>query len=585
MDAEEEGYHTQSEAGVSPGQRYFYRLDGGPERADPCSLWQPDGVHGPSAVVLPSQFEWSNRDWQGVRRENLVFYELHVGTFSPGGTFDGVIPRLRELRDLGITAIELMPVGQFPGGRNWGYDGVLPYAAQNTYGGPHGLNRLVDACHAAGLAVFLDVIYNHFGPEGSFVAEFGGYFNHRYTTPWGSPVNYDGRDCGPVRDFVLDNARMWLEEFHFDGLRLDAVQAIFDLGARHILGAIHEVALDVGSRRGWPAIIVAESDLNDPRVLYPRECCGHALDAQWADDFHHSVRAFLAGTRGGYFADFGEAHLLVKCLESPFVYAWTYSPFRGRRHGTLPAGLSGDRFVVFIQNHDQVGNSARGGRLSSLLGSPSKQRLAASLLLLSPYLPLLFMGEEYGEDAPFPFFCSFEDTKLAEAVHDGRQNESDAMGWTVEVPEPQAEATFTAAQLSWAWPEGSSRAGLRRLYRDLISARRVWPPLRDFERRSARLLPDAETGPILELVRGDQTAEGSIRMFYNLGDRPQALPDAVAVDSKILFSSEAPAYGGGRGRDASGDALDLDPFECIVFGSRSLASFPIKSHPCSETVT
>ncbi len=288
MQPEPGGYHRHEEADVPEGRRYAYRLDGGPERPDPCSLLQPEGVHGPSAVVRPGRFAWNDRDWRGVRREDLVFYELHVGTFSPEGTFDGAISRLRDLRELGVTAVEIMPVAQFPGTRNWGYDGVLPYAAQDSYGGPDGLHRLVDACHAEGLAAFLDVVYNHLGPEGSYIREFGPYFNDHYKTPWGSAVNYDDRGWTRCATTCWTTSRMWLEEFHLDGLRLDAVHAIYDLGARHILQAIEEVAEDVAARRGWPATIVAESDLNDPRLLEPRDRGGHALGAQWADDFHHA---------------------------------------------------------------------------------------------------------------------------------------------------------------------------------------------------------------------------------------------------------------------------------------------------------
>jgi maltooligosyltrehalose trehalohydrolase len=569
MEREEGAYHTRSEPDVAGGTRYFYRLDGGPDRADPCSLWQPDGVEGPSAVVFPADFAWTDQTWRGIRRDGLVFYELHVGTFTPEGTFEGIIPRLAELRDLGITAIEIMPVGQFPGDRNWGYDGVLIYAAQNTYGGPHGLQRLVDACHAAGLAIVLDVVYNHLGPEGSYVAEFGRYFHDRYKTPWGSAVNYDGYDCGPVRDFVQDNARMWLDEFHFDGLRLDAVHAIYDLGTRHILRAIHEVAEDVGARRGWPAIMVAESDLNDPRLLYPRERGGYELDAQWSDDFHHAVHAFLAGERGGYYADFGTAAQLAKAFERPFIYSWDYSQFRGRKHGAACEGLSGDRFVVFIQNHDQVGNRARGDRLGSLLGEPPKARLAASLMLLSPYLPLIFMGEEYGEEAPFPFFCSFCDTKLMQAVFEGRSKEFEAFAWQGNVPDPGAPETFVSAKLSWSWPEGAPGAGLRRLYRGLLAARREWPALRDFQCRTARLMADAKSGPLLLLCRGEAAA-GSIRACCNLGPRPQPLPEEVSVGAAMLFSSEAIEYGGSRENAKPFDMLH--PFECVIFGPGSWRS-------------
>ncbi len=434
MQRESLGIHSHAETKIAQGQRYAYRLDGGRERPDPCSLWQPAGVHGPSAVVDPSRFRWTDENWKGVRQEELVFYELHVGTFSPEGTFDAVISRLPDLCELGITAVEIMPVGQFPGSRNWGYDGVLPYAAQDSYGGPYGLQRLVDACHAARLAIFLDVVYNHFGPEGNFLSEFGDYSNDRYSTPWGAAVNFDGRGCDAVRDFVLDNVRMWLEEFHFDGLRLDAVHAIFDFGARHILRAVQEVADDSGSFRGWPAFVVAESDLNDPHVLYPGDQGGHGLSAQWSDDFHHAIHAFLTGERRGYYVDFGAAHQLARSLESPFVYAWDYSAFRCRKHGTAPARLSGERFVVCIQNHDQVGNRARGDRLGSVLNSPAKTRLAACLLLLSPYLPLVFMGEEYGEDAPFPFFCSFSDVELVRAVREGARENSTTAAWKPRCP-------------------------------------------------------------------------------------------------------------------------------------------------------
>jgi maltooligosyltrehalose trehalohydrolase len=553
-------WHTQPE--VPPGQRYAYQLDGGPERPDPCSLWQPEGVHGPSAVVRPDRFRWTDHGWSGVARGELVFYELHVGTFTPEGTFEAVMPRLGELRDLGVTAVELMPVAQFPGTRNWGYDGVGLYAAQNSYGGPEGLASLVNACHVAGLAVFLDVVYNHLGPEGNYLSEFGPYFTDRYKTPWGSAVNYDGPGSDPVRDFVLDNVRMWLEEFHFDGLRLDAVHAIVDLGARHILRAIKDIADEVTRRTGRQRRVIAESDLNDPRLLQPPERGGYGLDAQWSDDFHHAVHAFLTGERDGYYADFGTARQLAAVLESPFLYAGNYSPFRGRKHGAPPEGLSGDCFVVCLQNHDQVGNRAIGDRLSLLLPSAAEQRLAASLLLLAPHLPLIFMGEEYGEENPFPFFCSFGDAALVEAVRQGRQKEFAAFAWKAAIPDPHGEDTFLAARLSWSWPEGSPRAGLRRLYRDLLAARREWPALRDFERRRARLLSDADSGPLLELTRGE--GRESIRAVFNLADQAVPAPLEGNGAQQILFSSEAARYGGGRRElHAFGE---LAPFECAVFG-------------------
>ena len=571
MQREEDGYHGHVEAGVSPGRRYAYRLGDGPDRPDPCSLWQPEGVHGPSAVVLPDRFSWHDHDWKGVRREDLAFYELHVGTFTTEGTFEAIIPRLHDLRDLGVTAIEIMPVGQFPGDRNWGYDGVLPYAAQDSYGGPMGLHRLVDACHAAGLAIYLDVVYNHFGPEGCYLGEFGRYFNDRYRTPWGAAVNYDGHGCDAVRDYALDNVRMWLEEFHLDGLRVDAVHAIFDLSARHILRAIAEVAAESGERRGWPALIIGESDLNDPRVLYPHDRGGYGLDAQWSDDFHHAVHAYLTGERLGYYMDFGEVGHVARAFERPFLYAWDYSPHRRRKHGAPADGLSGDRFVVCLQNHDQVGNRASGDRLCTLLDPPVR-RLSAGLLLLAPHLPLLFMGEEYGEENPFPFFCSFGDAQLVQSVREGRKKEFEAFAEDGEVPDPQDEGTFASAKLDWSWPEGSQRAGLRRLYRDLLRSRREWPALRDFDRRSARLLPDEKAGPVLELVRGDEASGGAVRAYFNLGDRPAPLPCGVPDGMAALCRSEAPAYGGDRRDDSP--ALELGPFEFVVFGPPHWRAFP-----------
>jgi maltooligosyltrehalose trehalohydrolase len=562
MEPDAQGFFTTTRAGIPDGQRYAYSLDGGEERQDPCSLWQPHGVPGPSAVVRPDAFRWTDRRWAGVRREDLVIYELHVGTFTPEGTFEAMIPRLGALRELGVTALEVMPVGQFPGTRNWGYDGVLPYATQHSYGGPHGFQKLVDAAHAAGLAVILDVVYNHLGPEANYVHEFGPYFTDKYKTPWGRAVNYDDKGSDAVRDWVLDNVRMWLDEFHLDGLRLDAVHAIYDLGARHILRATKEVADEVAAQRGRAIHIIGESDLNDPRMVMPPERGGHGLDAQWSDDFHHAVHAFLTGERRGYYSDFGAAEQVAKVLRSPFVYAWDHSPHRGRKHGApVPEGVSGDRFVVCIQNHDQVGNRAVGDRLSTLLGGPARQRLAACLMLLSPHVPLLFMGEEYGETRPFPFFCSFCGDQLIRAVREGRKREfADFVSDADEVPDPDAPDTFAAAKLSWSWPEGTVHAGIRRLYGDLLAARRQWPAMRDFDRRTARLVADDRGAGVVELVRADL-----LRAHFNLSDRAAEIPGRRAADDEaVLFSSESTRYGGDRHEVR--EVRQLRPFECVVFG-------------------
>ncbi len=549
MNSGPHGYFSATIPDVPDGQRYLYRLPGGAERPDPASRSQPDGPHGPSAVVRTSRFRWTDHGWKGLRREDLVIYELHVGTFTPDGTFDAVVPRLGELKELGVTAVEVMPVAQFPGTRNWGYDGVCPFAVQNSYGGPAGLQRLADAAHAAGLGVILDVVYNHLGPDGNYLREFGPYFADRYRTPWGDALNYDGPDSDPVRDYVVQNARAWLADFHLDGLRLDAVHAIYDLGPVHVLKELQDAADAVAARRGWPAHVVAESDLNDPKLLLPPDRGGYGLNAQWADDFHHAVHAFLTGERHGYYAEYGAAEDLAGVLAEPFLRPGVYSSYRRRRHGARPAGLTGDRFVVCVQNHDQIGNRARGDRLAALVG-PNGQRLAACLLLLSPHLPLIFMGEEYGETNPFPFFCSFESAELAEAVRKGRREEFAAFGWRDDVPDPQAEETFRSAVLSWRWDD-PHRGGMRKLYASLLAARRAWPALRDFRDRSVRLTAD---GGVLELVRGGRSASPgrTLTAYFNLTAGPAPLPSPADGEAVLFRSGD-----GGR---------HLGPFECVAVG-------------------
>jgi maltooligosyltrehalose trehalohydrolase len=557
------GFFVHAEGGVAEGQRYAYRLENGQERPDPASLWQPDGVHAPSAVLFPERFAWSDQGWGGVARADLMLYELHVGTFTPEGTFDAVIPRLPVLRDLGVTAVELMPVAQFPGTRNWGYDGVHPYAPQNSYGGPHGLQRLVNACDAAGLAVFLDVVYNHLGPEGNYLHEFGPYFTDRHRTPWGPAFNYDGPDSAAVRAFVLDNVRLWIEAYHFDGLRLDATHAMHDTGHVHILRAIKETADAAAARLGRRCCVIAESLQNDVRILRPPEEGGYGLDAEWSDDFHHAVHAHLTGERQERYADFGRVADFPKLLERTFLLDGGYSAYRRRPFGGPAGDLPGDRFVVSVQDHDHVGNRARGDRLDTLISRPAR-RLAASLMLLAPHLPLLFMGEEYGEENPFLFFCSFLNPRLVERVRQGRRRDYAGL-MQGEVPDPQAESSFAASRLSWSWPEGSPRAGLRRLHADLLAARRTWPALRDFVRRAARLLPDASAGPILELARGGGQGPGeTVQVLCNLDGSAQPLPQEVVRQPRLLFTSEAERYGGAR-RDGT-PIETLHPHECVVFG-------------------
>jgi maltooligosyltrehalose trehalohydrolase len=471
---EPEGWFELTLPELGPGARYTYLLDDQRERPDPAARSLPEGVHGPSETVDTSAFAWSDAGWRGVRLPDLVLYELHVGTFTAAGTFDAAIPRLPALRDLGVTAIELMPVASFPGARNWGYDGVGLYAPQRTYGGPAGLQRLIDACHRVGLAVVLDVVYNHFGPEGNYLAEFGPYYTDRYRTPWGQALNYDGPDAAPVRQFVIDNALYWVREYHVDGLRLDAVHGIFDRSPVHILRELNDAVQGEADRLGRRVHLIAESDLNDRRIVAAVSEGGFGLAAQWSDDFHHALHTLLTGERQGYYADFGSLEQLAQAYEASFVYAGQHSAFRGRPHGTPVQDLPPTQFVVCAQNHDQTGNRARGERLTALVDFEAL-KLAAAAVLLAPYIPLLFMGEEYGEPAPFLFFTDFEDAALREAVRRGRRQEFQAFGWTGEVPDPQAPETFQRSKLEWERQFQPPHARLRALYGALLALRRACP--------------------------------------------------------------------------------------------------------------
>lgn len=462
---------------VAPDARYLYVLDGRDALADPASRYQPLGVAGPSQVVDPGRFAWTDQDWKGLEMADLILYELHVGTFTEKGTYEGVCERLDNLVKLGVTGIELMPVAQFPGARNWGYDGVFPYAPQNTYGGPDGLKGLVNEAHARGVAVFLDVVYNHLGPQGNVLGRYGPYFTDRYKTPWGAAINFDGPDSDEVRRYFIDNALYWMSEYHIDGLRLDAVHAICDFSAYAILAEIKDAARELESRLNRRLLIVAESDLNDPRLVWDPVSGGYGLDGQWSDDFHHAVHVALTNEQQGYYADFDGLGSIQKALQQRFVLDGTYSKFRRRRHGAKAAGLPADRFVTFVQNHDQVGNRAAGDRLSTLV-SLDRQKIAAFFSLMTPYVPLLFMGEEYGETNPFLYFVNHDDPELVEAVRKGRRSEFAAFGWADDVPDPQAEDTFLRSRLDPSLANAAPHDGLSRLYRDLIRIRRTEALLR-----------------------------------------------------------------------------------------------------------
>lgn len=482
---------------IAPGARYRFQLAGvDVELPDPASRHQPDGVTGPSAAFEPV-FGWTDVGFRPPPLESMVIYELHVGTFTRAGTFEAAIDRLDRLVDLGVNAVELMPVAQFPGGRNWGYDGVFPWAVQSTYGGPLGLMRLVDACHARGMAVLIDAVYNHLGPEGNVLASFGPYFSDRHRTWWGSALNFDGPDSDEVRRFFLESALYFARDLHADGFRLDAIHAIVDTSARPFLAELTSALHELGDQLGRPITVIAESDLNDARVVAPWRLGGLGMDAQWADEFHHAVHSLLTGETGGYYADYGSLRHLARAMSGGWIYSGDYSQVRRRRHGNSSAGAPGRSFIVFTQNHDQIGNRARGDRLSETL-TPGEERLAAALLCCAPFVPLLFMGQEVGERAPFQFFVSHEAEELREAVRKGRIAEFGAFGWKPsEVPDPNEEATFTRSRVG---AEPGDGAGMFALYRELLRLRRELPALRRLDRDRVEVGCD-ERDEILTLLR------------------------------------------------------------------------------------
>jgi maltooligosyltrehalose trehalohydrolase len=529
------GYYQAVVEGVEPGALYRYRLDGTRERPDPASVCQPQDVHGPSQVIDPS-FDWDDGFWCGIPLREYILYELHVGTFTPEGTFAATIPHLPVLKALGVTAIELMPIAQFPGSRNWGYDGVFPFAVQHSYGGPNGLKRLVQACHRHGLAVVLDVVYNHLGPEGNYLWDYGPYFTERYKTPWGAALNFDGPDSDEVRRFFVDNALFWVTEFHIDALRLDAAHAIVDQSARPFLEelslALHARAEELNRR----IYAIAESALNDTRIIRPHELGGYALDAQWNDDFHHALRVLLTCDRGGYYEDFGQLQQLAKAFREGYVYSGEYSTYRRRRHGNPSRNLPAQQFVVFAQNHDQVGNRMLGERLSQLV-SLEALKLAASAVILSPFIPLLFMGEEYGETAPFQFFISHLDPQLVNAVRRGRREEFAAFGWQGEPPDPQETETFLRAKLNHQLRHGGHYHALFEFYQELICLRKGLPALALLSKDNMEVSASGKD-KVLCLRRWSEEQHTLIILHFGRTQASVALPVPAGCWQKRLDSAE-----------------------------------------------
>jgi maltooligosyltrehalose trehalohydrolase len=530
------GYWKTTVNDFPPDILYYYRLDEEKERPDPASHFQPQGVHRHSQVIDHTSFQWEDEKWRGIELSKMIIYELHVGAFTPEGTFEAIIPRLSEIKAVGINAIELMPVAQCPGERNWGYDGVYPFAVQNNFGGPDGLKKLVNACHQLGIAVILDVVYNHLGPEGNYLWDYGPYFTDKYKTPWGNALNFDDAHSDPVRNFFIENALHWFENYHIDALRLDAVHAIFDRSAKPFLQELAETVEEFSNRQRRKFYLTAESNLNDAKIIKPRELGGYGIDAQWCDDFHHSLRTLITGEREGYYVDFGKTEHFVKAFQEGFVYSGQYSQYRKRRHGNSSKDRPARQFVVFSQNHDQIGNRMLGERLSTLV-SFEALKLAAGAVLLSPYIPLLFMGEEYGEEAQFLYFVHHSDEGLIDAVRKGRREEFKSFAWKEEPPDPQSVETFLRSKINWEKRNDGNQKVLLDFYRHLINLRREIPALADLDKEKLKA-HGLEENKIVFVQR--RKGQNHVLLIFNFSNSEVKVAASIDEGSwkKILESSD-----------------------------------------------
>lgn len=564
------GYYRSLVADVEPHAQYVFRLNQTTERADPASRYQPQGVFGPSQVVNPSGFVWQDHQWRGLQWKDYVLYEAHVGTYSPSGTFNELCESIDDLKSLGVTAIELMPIAQFPGARNWGYDGVFPFAVHNSYGGPEGLQRFVNACHCAGLGIVIDVVYNHLGPEGNFLGDFGPYFTDRYKTPWGQAINFDGPQSDEVVRFFIENALYWLESFHVDALRLDAIHGIFDHNARPFLSLLSTAVAEFTQRSHRQVYLIAESDLNDPTFVKERKAGGYGLHAQWNDDFHHSLHALQTGEQTGYYRDFGSISDLKLALQQGYVYTGQHSAFRQRRHGAPSTGIRASQFVVFSQNHDQVGNRGLGERSSSLI-SFEAQKLSAAVVLLSPNIPLLFMGEEYGEVAPFLYFTDHSDPGLGRAVREGRQAEFSSFHANGTVPDPQTPSTFLKSKLNHSLREQGQHKVLRSLYQELLQLRKTHSSFVDLE---AAVIDVSASHECLTMNRS--YGNSHLLMIFNFGDGVATYDAPTSSEGwhKLLDSAESKWMGPGSEipqdiSTASASRLRIEPKSFCILESCS----------------
>ena len=570
MQKDEDGYWQTSVKDLPAGSKYFFRIDD-KDLPDPASQYQPDGVHGPSAIVDHS-FNWTDQHWKGLPFETYIIYELHVGTFTEEGSFEAIIPRLPELKNWGINAIELMPVAQFPGSRNWGYDGVFPFAVQNSYGGPEGLKKLVDACHQAGMAVILDVVYNHLGPEGNYLNSFAPYFSDRYHTLWGDAINFDWEWSDGVREYFASNTLYCLKRFHIDAIRYDAIHAIFDFSPVHFWEILHNKVKGLEESTGRRFYLIAESDLNDPRALDHPQKRGFGFDAQWLDDFHHSLYKVLHSDDCDRYNDFGTVHQLAKAIKDGFVHCgneWAAS--RKRCYGASSAGIPGNRFVAFFSNHDQVGNRPDGARPSSYMDF-ERLKLAAAALMLSPYIPMLFMGEEYAATTPFYYFVSHSDPNLVEAVRKGRKEEFKNSGFNTEPPDAQSENSFRNSVLNWDERKNSSQNIMLLWHEALIMMRNEQAPLRNFEKK------DIEANVIHEealvLIRRSRDSEETLTCFFNFSGKEIAVQfPGPSSGTKLMDSTDSKWNLNKKDRSSypvklkGGQGIMLSPLSVVVYAS------------------
>jgi maltooligosyltrehalose trehalohydrolase len=520
------GYWTSITREIVPGTKYKISVDGNDPLPDPASLSQPEDVHGPSAATDLNKFKWTDASWKNIPQQDYIIYELHTGTFTRDHNFDGIISKLDHLTDLGINAIEIMPVAQFPGSRNWGYDGVFPFAVQHSYGGAESLQRLVNACHEKGIAVILDVIYNHIGPEGNYLPQFGPYFTDKYHTPWGKALNFDDAWCDGVREYFIENVLMWFRDFHVDALRMDAVHAIKDLSPVHIIKEISEHVDALEQQTGNEYYLIVEMDLNDPVYINPKNKCGFGVDAQWIDEFHHALRVAAGQKPEGYYSDFNGIIHLAKSYNDAYVYDGQYSTHRKKKFGQKTSN-PGEQFVVFSQNHDQTGNRMLGERTSTLV-SLDMCKLMAAAVIIAPYIPMLFMGEEWAEPHPFLFFISHTDKELAAMVNKGRKEEFSYFNWLGEPPDPRLEETFLNSMLQWDLLKKEPHKSMHEYYRRLIAFRKANAALNNTNRNATKAEAD-ETGKILSVQRWSDSQRLECVLNFSDVDKRYGWPNGDVV--------------------------------------------------------